>query len=204
MIEDKIFLMVWKADSPNPGLIEHILFKEENLPDHNREEVLGPHREYISPEVGSKFYKMYISTPGKDEDSDWWAERLKIDSSTVFYDWELGDITYTMLPDRNWDDVRMARNQMLLSSDNMFNEDTSNPLKSEWVEYRALLRNMIDREKAAGRTAETVKWDDYIPPYPPSARAGVPDDIKITCAWYKGEDTYPPEAIIGNPLGLNY
>ena len=82
---------------------------------------------------------------------------------------------------------------MLASSDNMFNIDTPDPLKSDWIEYRALLRDIVDREQTAGRTPTTVFWHDYVPPYPMSARNGVPDDIKPQCVWYvEGKYSSPP------------
>jgi hypothetical protein len=125
---------------------------------------------------------------------------INIDAS--WWNWDTLDVDVVRFGAKTWDDIRMARNALLASGDNMFNEDTPDPLKSEWVEHRALLRDLITREQAAGRTPDTVKWTDYVPPYPPSARVGVPEDVKPTCAWYKGADTYPPQAIVGSPESI--
>ena len=197
MTNEKIYKIVWLADGPNAGLIEPLVYKESELPDHNRDEVLGPHREFVEVVPGSLFYRLLVDSSDIDHATE--TELLNVDLSMVTYNWETQEIDLVYFPSREWDDVRAARNDALKGSDNMFNVDTPNPLKSEWVTYRQLLRDMISREQAAGRTPSTVFWHDYIPPFPKSARIGVPKDIKAKCVWYKGADTYPPEAIIDSP-----
>jgi len=109
------------------------------------------------------------------------------------WNWETNELNLVYRPLPNWDDIRMQRNTLLAASDNMFNEDTPDPLKTEWLEHRARLRDLINREQTAGRTPSTVFWNDYVPPYPPSARNGVPDDIKPQCVWYvEGKYTTVP------------
>lgn len=201
MSTEKVYLLVWKADSTHPGLIEHRVFKESEIPDeHNIDEVVGDYREFVEAVPGTLFYRLYVDRQVIDNPETPYETLKSITSSK--YNWETGSLDLTFLPPRTWDDIRFERNNMLAASDNMFNEDTPDPLKSEWVEFRALLRDLIDREKAAGRTPDTVKWTDYVPPYPYSARIGVPDDVKATCVWYKGADTFPPQAIIGSPESI--
>lgn len=197
MSNETIYKMIWKNDSPNPGFIESLSFKESELPDHNREEVLGPFREYVVAPPDSQLYKLFVTNNNSPDPA-----LTNIIISDCRWNWETNDVDIVYLPDLEWDDIRLARNRMLAASDNHFNEDTPDPLKSEWVEHRALLRDLITREKAAGRTPGTVFWNDYVPPFPPCARIGVPEDIKPNCVWYKGEDTYPPQAIIGSPESL--
>ena len=192
--------MVWKADSINPGHIEQINYKESDIPDHNRSEILGPNREFVEVVPGSDFYTLFIDASDVVHSVD--VKYINVDMAACTYNWETGDVNITYLPPRVWDDIRVSRNLMLGSSDNMFNVDTPNPLKTEWMEYRQLLRDLISREIAAGRTPDTVFWHDYVPPWPKSARIGVPDNIKPDCAWYKGKNTFPPEAIVGSPESL--
>lgn len=177
---EKVFLIVWKADSSNPGFIENLRYREHELATHNKDEVLGPERDYVEVVPGTNFYTLYIDASALTPDHDLW----EVDIRACTYNWATGDLNLVYKPDPVWDDVRLARNAMLAASDNMFNVDTPDPLKSEWIAYRALLREMISREQAAGRTPKTVFWNDYVPPYPPSARNGVPDDIKPLCVWY--------------------
>jgi hypothetical protein len=201
MSTEKIYRIVWKANSANPGRIESNNYKELELPDHNRDEVLGPDREFVEVVPGSTFYRTFIDSADVSHIND--TDLLDLDLAACTYNWETNDINMVYKPPMVWDDVRSARNNMLKGSDNMFNVDTPDPLKSEWIEYRQLLRNLITREIAAGRTPDTVHWHDYVPPFPKSARIGVPDSEKPNCAWYKGEDTYPPEAVIGHEAGLD-
>lgn len=198
MSTEKIYRIVWTQDSPQPGVIEQNTYKESELCIHNKEEVLGPHRDYVEVVPGTPFYILYIDS----SDIESHPTLMNIDLANCKYNWETNDIDLVYMPPMVWDDIRLVRNEMLKGSDNMFNSDTPNPLKSEWVEYRQLLRNLISREIAAGRTPDTVFWHDYVPPFPKSARIGVPDSEKPNCAWYKGKDTYPPEAIIGSPESL--
>jgi len=197
MTNEKIYKIVWKDDSPNAGLIEPLTYKESELPDHNRDEVLGPHREFVEVVPGSVFYRLMIDSSDIDHATD--ADLLNVDLGMTTYNWETQELNLVFYPPRVWDDIRSARNNMLKASDNMFNFDTPDPLKTEWITYRQLLRDMIAREIAAGRTPETVFWNDYVPPFPHSARIGIPPDIKAKCVWYKGKDTYPPSAIIDSP-----
>jgi hypothetical protein len=200
MSTEKIYRIVWKADSPNPGHIESTNYKETELPDHNREEVLGPYREFVEVVPGSLFYRVFVDSSDVSHTDD--TDLLDLNIAACTYNWETNGINMVYKPPMVWDDVRSARNNMLKGSDNMFNVDTPDPLKTEWVEYRQLLRDLITRELAAGRTPDTVFWHDYVPPFPKSARIGVPDSEKPNCVWYKGENTYPPEAIIGSPESL--
>lgn len=177
---EKRFLMIWTADSETPGKVNGGLFKENELATHNKDEVLGPYREYVEVLPGTNLYMFYVTPNLITPDSDLY----EVDPGACTYNWETGDLDLVYKPDPVWDDIRLARNGMLAASDNMFNVDTPDPLKSEWVAYRALLREMISREQAAGRTPRTVFWNDYVPPYPLSARNGVPDDIKPLCVWY--------------------
>lgn len=184
---EKTFFMVWTADSPNPGHIEGARFKESELATHNREEVLGPNRDYVEAVPGTDFHTVFVEPDAINMDHPLWD--LNIRECT--YNWTTGDLNLVFRPEALWDDIRLARNNMLAASDNMFNVDTPDPLKSDWVAHRALLREMISREVAAGRTPSTVFWHDYTPPYPLTARNGVPDDIKPLCVWYV-EGKYQP------------
>jgi len=189
MTTEKQYLMVWKADSSQPGHIENFRFKESELPDHNRDEVLGPFRDYVEILPGSTTEQLFINA-GNLRQGDPLFDVLVGECT---WNWDTNDLNLVYRPAPNWDDVRAARNIMLASSDNMFNIDTPDPLKSDWIEYRALLRNIVDREQTAGRTPATVFWHDYVPPYPASARNGVPDDIKPRCVWYvEGKYSSPP------------
>lgn len=188
---ERMFLIVWTADSSNPGFVENLRFREPELAVHNKAEVLGPYRDYVEAIPGSNLHTLYFDAASLNPDHDLWNVNL----SACTYNWDTGDLNLVYKPENVWDDVRFARNNMLAASDNMFNVDTPDPLKSEWIAYRALLREMITREQAAGRTPGTVFWHDYLPPYPLSARNGVPDDIKPLCVWYeegKYESCPPP------------
>jgi hypothetical protein len=198
MSDEKLYKLVWMKDSPNPGFIEPQTYRESEIPeDHNFHEVVGPHRNYVEAIPGTDFYILFVDSNILDPETH--ENLMNVDKDLTRYNWDTGSLDIVYFPDRVWDDIRAVRNIMLSSCDNMFNEDTPDPLKSEWIEYRQMLRNMISREQAAERTPDTVKWNDYVPPFPKSARIGVPEDQKLSCAWYKGKDTYPPEAIIGSP-----
>lgn len=196
MSTEKIYRIVWKTT----GFIEAHDFKESELAVHNKDEVLGPDRDYVEVLPGTLFHTLYVDQDKVNHATD--GDILNIDLLSTTYNWETGELNIVYFPESNWDDIRASRNTMLTACDNMFNFDTPDPLKSEWIEYRQLLRDMISREIAAGRTPSTVKWHDYVPPFPPSARIGVPDEEKASCAWYKGDQTYPPQAIIGSPESL--
>jgi hypothetical protein len=56
IVTEKLYKIIWKETSSNPGFIESLTFKESELPDHNRAEVLGPDREYVEAVPGSKLY----------------------------------------------------------------------------------------------------------------------------------------------------
>ena len=197
-IENK-YMMIWNASSTVPGFVEPHVYAEADRPGPDIEDqITGPLREFVLAVPGTWLYKIFVD-PSTFETGD---RDVDLDIANSHYDWETGDVVPVYYPERTWDDIRQARNNMLAGSDNFFNEDTPEPLKTEWVEHRQLLRDLITREQAAGRTPRTVKWTDYVPPYPPSARIGVPDDIKPTCAWYKGDDTFPPQAIAGSPESL--
>ena len=188
---EKVFLIIWKEDSPNPGFVENLRFRESELAIHNKLEVLGPYRDYVEAVPGTNLHTLYIDASALTPDHELWDVNL----AACTYNWSTGEVNLVYKPENVWDDVRLARNRMLAASDNMFNVDTPDPLKTDWIEYRALLREMISREQAAGRTPSTVFWNDYIPPYPPSARNGVPDDIKPLCVWYvEGKYTPVPPA----------
>ena len=197
MSNEKIYRMIWKADSPNPGMIEQCNYKESELPDHNRDEVLGPYRDFVELVPGSDIYKLFMAVHTIDSDND--THLIDVDLVKTRYNWTTGGLDIVYMPEMTWDDVRMARNNMLFASDHMFNFDTPEPLKTEWVEYRQLLRDLPARELAKGNTPSTVYWHDYVPPWPHSARIGVPDEHTTEAAWYKGEDTYPPSALPGSP-----
>lgn len=181
MSNSKIYKIIWTADSQVPGLVENLTYKENELAVHNRDEVLGPYREYVEAVPGTKLYKLFVEpltiTPEDNLDN--------VNLEACRYNWETSDVDVEYFPEKNWDDIRLLRNQLLADSDSRFNIDTPDPMKTEWVEHRQLLRDMIAREEAAGRTPETVFWHDYLPPYPRSARNGVPDDIKPLCVWYE-------------------
>lgn len=195
MSTEKLYKIIWKTT----GFIEGVTFRESELPDHNRDEVLGPDREYVEAVPGTPLYKLYVDVTS-EVNTD--IRLTDVDLNSTTYNWETNELNIVYFPDLVWDDIRAARNTMLAGCDNMFNEDTPDPLKSEWIEHRQLLRDMITREQAANRSPSTVKWNDYIPPFPPSARIGVPDSEKSGCAWYKGKNTYPSAAIIGSPESL--
>lgn len=197
MTIEKAYLLIWKDNSNNPGYIEHRVFAEEHLPDHNYDEVVGEYRDFVEAVPGTLLYRLYVDRQVMDNPETPYETLKSITISK--YNWTTGDLDLTFLPPRTWDDIRFERNQMLLASDFMFNEDTPDPLKSEWLAYRAALRELVTTEQEAGRDPETVKWSDYIPPFPYSARIGVPDEVKLTCTWYKGNATFPPQAIIGSP-----
>lgn len=175
---EKVFLIIWKKDSPNPGLIEHIIFKESELCDHNKEEVLGPYRDYVEAVPGSRLWHMFVDSSELNQDHELWNH------SALHWDWEKMDVEIEPYPEMTWDDIKFQRNQMLASSDSMFNFDTPEPLKQQWIDHRELLRNMIDREKEAGRTPDTVFWNDYLPPFPLSARGGLTEEEASKCVWY--------------------
>jgi len=200
MSNEKIYRMIWTADSPYPGMIEQHNFRESELPDHNRDEVLGPYRDYVEIIPGSNLYKLFIANHTIDAESE--SHLLDVDLTKTRYNWSTGDIDIVYMPELTWDDVRQVRNNMLFASDHMFNFDTPDPLKTEWIEYRQLLRDLPEREQAKGNTPSTVYWHDYVPPWPHSARIGVPDEHTVQAAWYKGDDTYPPSALPGSPESI--
>ena len=175
---EKVYLIIWKEDSPNPGFIEHVKFKESELCDHNKEEVLGPYREYVEAIPGSKLWHLFIDASEVDSEHELFNYRAS------HWDWSLQDVVINEIPPITWDDVRFARNQMLAASDNMFNIDTPDEIKQQWIDHRKLLRELIDREQAAGRTPDTVFWNDYLPPFPASARGGLTEDEAKKCVWY--------------------
>lgn len=186
---NKIFLVIHTETSETPGLILGNKFLESELAVHNKLEVLGPDRDYVEAVPGTNLHTLYVIPETLTPDHDLWDLNL----SQCRYNWSTNDVDLVYRVENVWDDIRLARNNMLASSDNMFNIDTPDPLKSDWVTYRALLREMISREIAAGRTPGTVFWHDYTPPYPLSARNGVPDDIKPLCVWYEeGKYQSPP------------
>jgi len=167
----KVFLLIWAADSPNPGYIDHGVFLESHIPqDHNYEEVVGPHRVYVEVDRGSDAWKVFVD-PGSidptNNPSDWALTHLDIPMSR--YDWATEKFVFVQTPAPTWDDVKNARNAMLSGSDSFFNIDTPEPLRSEWLFYREQLRQLVDNEKANGRTPGTVHWP--LPPYPTSARS---------------------------------
>lgn len=193
MSTEKIYRIVWKTT----GFIEGHTYKESELAIENKDEVLGPDRDYVEVVPGTLFHTLYIDQSNVNHATD--IDILNVDLVSTTYNWETGELNVVYFPDRNWDDIRATRNEMLKASDAFFNVDTPDPLKTEWIEYRQLLRDIVTRETAAGRTPSTVKWNDYVPPFPPSARIGVPDEEKPTCPWYKGDNTFPPQAIVGSP-----
>jgi hypothetical protein len=196
MSNEKIYKMIWKEDSPNPGYIEQHIYKEGELPDHNSDEVLGPYREFVEITPGSEIYKLFLANHTIDPDTE--SHLIDVDLSATRYNWSTHELNLVYIPELSWDDVRFARNNMLKSSDTMFNIDTPEPLKTEWIEHRQLLRDLITREKAKGNTPSTVDWYDYVPPFPHSARIGVSDEDTVKAAWYKGENTYPASALPGS------
>jgi len=200
MSNEKIYRMIWTADSPNPGFIEHNNYTEDELPVHNADEVLGPYRTFVEIIPGTDLYKLFLANHTIDKDTE--SHLLNVDLVATRYNWETKDLDLIYIPEPTWDDIRQARNNMLHHSDEMFNFDTPEPLKTEWVEYRQLLRDLPAREQAKGNTPSTVYWHDYVPPWPHSARIGVPDEHTVQAAWYKGDDTYPPSALPGSPESL--
>lgn len=201
MTIEKAYLLIWKDNSNNPGYIEHRVFAEDHIPeDHNFDEVVGDYRDFVEAVPGTLLYRLYVNSQVMDDPETPYETVKSITSSK--YNWNTNELDLTFLPSRTWDDIRHERNLMLQASDFMFNEDTPDPLKTEWIEFRASLRDLITIEQAAGRTPDTVKWNDYIPPFPYSGRIGVPDDVKASCAWYKGDNTFPPQAIIGSPESI--
>ena len=198
MTTEKQYLIIWKADSARPGAIESFRFKESELADsHNRDEVLGPFREYVEIPAGSILEKLFVNMGDVRQGDDLFDVLV----GECTWNWATSELNLVYRPEPNWDDIRAQRNMILASSDNMFNFDTPDPLKTDWLEHRALLRELIDREQAAGRTPATVFWHDYLPPYPQSARNGVPDDIKPLCVWFVegkySSPALPPAAPIG-------
>lgn len=188
--QEKLFLIIWKANSATPGLIETIKYKESELAVHNKDEVLGPFREYVELIPGSNLDRLMYNAGDITEDDP----LFDVNIGACTWNWETNDLNLVYKPELNWDDIRAQRNVMLAAGDNMFNFDTPDPLKTDWVEHRALLRDLINREQAAGRTPKTVFWHDYVPPMPLSARNGVPDDIKPQCVWYvEGKYSSPAE-----------
>jgi Phage tail assembly chaperone protein len=195
MSNEKYYKMVWKATSANPGMIEGTLYTEDQIPDSsNINEVLGPDREFVEVKPGTNFYQLFISHNDPVN-----PDLLNVDVGSARYNWEIEDVTFSYYPEPTWEQVIVQRNQMLSASDTMFNFDTPDPLKTEWLEYRQLLRDLPEREKAKGNTPATVYWHDYVPPWPHTARIGVPDEHTVKAAWYKGENTYPASALPGSP-----
>ena len=186
---DKIFLVIHKDSSNTPGQILGGRYKESELAIENKLEVIGTDCDYVEAVPGTNLHTLYVIPETLNPDHELWDLNL----AACTYNWSTNDVNLVFRVEGAWDDIRLARNNMLASSDNMFNVDTPDPLKSDWVAYRALLREMISREIAAGRTPGTVFWHDYTPPYPRSARNGVPDDIKPLCVWYEeGKYESPP------------
>jgi hypothetical protein len=168
---EKVYLLIWAADSPNPGYIDHGVFLESHVPeDHNYDEVVGPHRVFVEVDRGSDAWKVFVDPGSIDPNSnpsDWALTHLDIPMSR--YDWATEKFVFVQTPAPTWDDVKNARNAMLSGSDSFFNIDTPEPLRSEWLFYREQLRQLVDNEKANGRTPGTVHWP--LPPYPTSARS---------------------------------
>lgn len=177
-VPTRYFKKVWKATSNTPGYIENVLFTEPQLPIHNRDEVLGPDREFVEILPNSNFWTMTFNQDIIDKDHELW------DSIISHWDWELNDVVIEKLPPLTWDDIRLRRNAMLAGTDNQFNIDTPDPLKTLWIEHRQLLRDLPEREIAANRTPDTVFWNDYLPPYPETARAGLSNEEAAKCVWY--------------------
>lgn len=183
IITEKLYKIIWKASSANPGYIENLTFKESELPDHNRAEVLGPDREYVEAVPGSKLHFFTIDSSALTADHEFFN---KVPSH---WDWEVNDLIINDIPPLTWDDVRLMRNSMLSSCDNTFNIDTPDSIKQQWIDHRALLRDLPDRELAAGRTPDTVFWNDYLPPFPASARGGLTQEQAAQCVWYVAPPT---------------
>ena len=152
--QEKLFLIIWKANSATPGLIETIKYKESELAVHNKDEVLGPFREYVELIPGSNLDRLMYNAGDITEDDP----LFDVNIGACTWNWETNDLNLVYKPELNWDDIRAQRNVMLAAGDNMFNFDTPDPLKTDWVEHRALLRDLINREQAAGRTPKTVFW----------------------------------------------
>lgn len=172
------YKMVWKDTSDRPGYIEDTIYTEEQLPVHNRDQVLGPDREFVEILPNTAFWTMTFDTGSIDKDHELW------NTSITGWDWTTNDVVIEPYPPLTWDDVRLRRNTMLASCDNQFNIDTPEPMKSKWLEHRQLLRELPERELAAKRTPDTIFWNDYIPPYPESERAMLTDEEAAKCVWY--------------------
>ena len=177
-ITERMFKMIWKAASQYPGQIEHTVYTQSQLPDHNMDEVLGPDREFVEAIPGSKLWHLCVDRSAIDPSHELWS------AIPVCWNWETNDVDHAFPPPITWDDIRLQRNNFLASSDAMFNIDTPEPLKQQWVDQRQLLRDLPARELTAGRTPETVFWDDYLPPYPASARGGLSEADAIKCVWH--------------------
>jgi hypothetical protein len=166
--QQKVYKLIWSADSPNPGYIDHGLYIEDHIPeDHNYDEVIGPHREFVEILPGTDDWKVWVD-PGAIDIFNGDAHLIHLDINASHYDWSQKKFVYIQMPGPTWDDVKKARNSLLTSSDNMFNFDTPEPLRSEWLFYRECLRQLIENEKANGREAATVHMP--VPPAPISAR----------------------------------
>ena len=175
---EPMFKMIWKAGSQYPGQIEHTVYTQSQLPVHNMDEVLGPDRVFVEATPGSNLWHLCVDGSLVDPSHTLW------NATPVCWNWEINDIEYAFPLPITWDDIRFQRNNFLASSDAMFNIDTVEPLKQQWIDHRQLLRDLPERELAAGRTPETVFWDDYLPPYPLSARGGIPAEDAMKCVWY--------------------
>lgn len=182
-IIEPVYKMIWKDGSQNAGYIEHAVYKQSQLPEHNREEVLGPDREFVEAPIDSPLYLICVDNSLVTKEHPLWEHRA------VRWDWQNNELITETPPPLTWDDIRMTRNIMLASSDNMFNIDTPDPLKQQWIDNRQLLRELPEREQAADRTPNTVFWDDYLPPYPASARGGLTDEDAAKCVWYDSSTT---------------
>jgi hypothetical protein len=178
---EQLYKIIWFADSPNPGYIEPVTFKKSELPVHNRAEVLGMYRDYVEVLPGSNLWHLCVDGSLVDQTHELW------DMKVIGWDWDKQEVIVEPLPPITWDDIKLRRNGMLAISDTMFNFDTPDPLKTQWMEYRQLLRDLPARESAAGNTPTTVFWNDYIPPYPVSARAGIAIADAKKCVWYTAE-----------------
>lgn len=178
IVPEKFYKMVWKSTSDRPGYIESTIYTEAQLPVHNRDQVLGPDREFVEILPGTNFWTILFDQDNIDKDHELWDYRIS------HWDWDLNEVVIETYPPLTWDDIRLRRNTMLSVTDNQFNIDTPEPLKTQWIEHRQLLRDLPDRELAANRTPDTVFWNDYLPPYPESARAGLSDEEAAKCVWY--------------------
>lgn len=178
IVTEKLYKIIWKETSANPGYIENLIFKESELPDHNRAEVLGPDREYVEVLPDSNLYFLTVDKSSIDQNHPLW------NTYASHWDWDANDVVIEEFPPLTWDDIRFQRNGMLAASDNTFNIDTPDLIKQAWIDYRALLRDLPAREEAAGRTPNTVFWNDYLPPFPTSARSGLTEEEAAKCVWY--------------------